>query len=62
MTSTFSKTMDFIIKIMMMFTTILVLVFFAGEYPNMSFTFGFLALVFILAIITKGALDIFQKE
>lgn len=62
MTQTISKVCDFLIKMIMMFTTILALVYFAGVYPLQSLVFGFLGLVFILAIITKGLVDIFSKE
>jgi hypothetical protein len=61
-TNAFKQVIDFIIKMIMVFTTIVALVFFAGYYPQFSFTFGFLALIFILAMMTKGLLDIFQKD
>lgn len=62
MTNTFKKVCDFIIKVIMLFTTLLALVFFAGYYPKQSLIFGFLALLFVLAMATKGLLDIFIKE
>lgn len=62
MTNNMKKVFDFIIKIIMIFTTVLALVFFAGYYPKQSLIFGFLALLFVLSIIIKGILDIFQRE
>lgn len=62
MTKTFSKICDFIIRIIMLFTTIVSLIFFSEKYPNSSLIFGLLALLLILTIATKGLLDIFAKE
>lgn len=62
MTNTISRVSDFIIKVIMIFTTIVALVFFAENYPNQSISFGFIALVYVLAIITKGLADIFAKN
>lgn len=62
MTNTIGKVSDFTIRIIMVFTTIVSLVFFAGIYTNMALVFGLIALVFVLAIITKGLSDIFSKE
>lgn len=59
---TLSKICDFVVRIVMLFTIILALVFFAGVYPTYALVFGFLDLILILAIITKGLLDIFSKE
>lgn len=62
MVNTFKKVCDFTIKMIMMFTTIIALVFFANYYKQNSLVFGFFALVFVLAILTKGLLDIFVKD
>jgi hypothetical protein len=62
MTHTISKVADFTIKIIMIFTTIVALAFFAKEYPLSSLIFGVLNLIFVLAIITKGLFDIFSKD
>lgn len=53
---------DFIIKVVIMFTVILALLFFANQYPVYSLVFSAIALLYILAIIVKGLVDIFYKE
>lgn len=53
---------DFIIRVIMIFTTVVTLTFFAGYYPKYSLIYGFLALLFILSMITKGLFDIFSKK
>jgi hypothetical protein len=62
MTKTLGMIADFIIKIMIMFTTVISLLFFAANYPLFSLVFSLMALMMILAIITKGLVDIFSKE
>lgn len=62
MTNTLGKISDFVIRIIMLFTTLLVLVLFAGLYTTYALVFGFLALVFVLAIIVKGLVDIFSRD
>lgn len=59
---TLSKVCDFIIRIIMLFTTILALLYFASVYPLYALIFGFLALILVLSIIVKGLVDIFSKE
>lgn len=56
------KLSDFVIKIIMMFTTLYALLYFAGKVPEFSFTFGFLAVLFIISLMVKGLVDIFSKE
>lgn len=62
MANSIGKVSDFIIRVIMMFTTIVVLLFLSNNVQGYSLIFGFLALLFVLAIITKGIYDIFSKE
>lgn len=62
MSNTFKKVCDFMIRIIMLFTTLVALVFFAGYYPQNSFIFSIIALIFVLTIIIKGLIDIFSKD
>lgn len=62
MTNMLGKISDFIIKVIMMFTIVVALVYFAGVYPNSSLVFSFLAVLYILAMITKGLVDTFKKD
>ena len=52
------KVCDFVIKIIILFTTVVALIFFAGQYPQHSFTFSYTALILLVSIIVKGIADI----
>lgn len=62
MTNQIGKVSDFIIKVVMIFTTIVALVYFAGKFTSSALIFSFLAVLYVLAIIAKGISDIFSKE
>ncbi len=62
MAKTLGKISDFLIRIIMMFSTIMVLIFFANKYVEQQLVFAFLAFLFVIAIITKGMVDIFSKN
>ena len=54
------KVSDFTIKVVMMFTTIITLLFFWNFYNQPIFLF--LGVLHILAIVLKGISNIFDKE
>ena len=58
-TKNIGKVADFIVKIIMMFSTILVLLVFANN-GNQTL-FSILIGIFLVAIIVKGVSDIFDK-
>lgn len=62
MANTLGKVSDFLIKIIMMFTTLVTLVYFSNKYVGSSLIFSLLAFIFVLSIITKGLVDIFSRE
>ena len=54
-----SKISDFIIKVIIMFSIVPILLFFANEYNPI--TYGTLLGIYLVAIIIKGSSDIFNK-
>lgn len=62
MKNTLGKVSDFIVRIIIIFTTLVALLFFAREYSTYAFTFGFLAILFIISLATKGLVNIFIGE
>lgn len=50
-----NRTADFLIKIVMLVSTVLVLLYFARVYN--SLVFSILNLIFLIAVITKGITD-----
>jgi len=62
MSNALRRVSDFNIRVIMIFTTVLILGFFARQFPSQAVIFGFLSVVFLLSIITKGLIDIFSKE
>jgi hypothetical protein len=56
------KVSDFTIKVIMIFTTLVSLTFFTWFYEEQSLILSIIGLIFVIAIITKGLVDIFSKE
>ena len=53
---------DFFIKIIMLFTTLVALIHFAGEYPKYAFTFSLFALVLLISMLVKGISNFVESK
>ena len=55
-----AKIADFTTKMIIVFVTLVSIVQYAAKYNG--FVFGFLGVLFLLSIISKGLVDIFAKR
>ena len=53
---------DFTVRIIILFTTVIALIYFATVYSKYSFTFSFLVLLMLVSIIVKGVCNMFVKK